>query len=60
MFFGGTWQIRTAVHGFADRYLATRSRYPLQFPNAKVMTFLPIYQKKSIIFFTLTKNRLKQ
>ena len=24
---GGTWQIRTAVNGFADRYLATRSRY---------------------------------
>ena len=23
----GTQQIRTAVHGFADRYLATRSGY---------------------------------
>ena len=27
--FGGTQQIRTAVHGFADRYLATRSGYHL-------------------------------
>jgi hypothetical protein len=25
----GTWRIRTAVNGFADRYLATRSRYPI-------------------------------
>ena len=26
---GGTQQIRTAVHGFADRYLATRSGYQI-------------------------------
>ncbi len=25
--FGGAWQIRTAVDGFADRYLASRSRH---------------------------------
>ncbi len=26
---GGTWRTRTAVLGFADRYLAARSRYHL-------------------------------
>lgn len=28
--FGGTWRTRTAVLGFADRYLAARSRYHLR------------------------------
>ena|GEM_PF-1317591 len=32
----GTWQSRTALHGFADRYLTDRPRYPFVKCDAKV------------------------
>ena len=56
----GAWQIRTAVDGFADRYLASRSRHHffittsiLPFCGAKVHTFFLNYKHKP---FFLQKN----
>ena len=45
----GTQQIRTAVHGFADRYLATRSGY-LVLTSAKIRTIFET-AKRLVDFF---------
>lgn len=42
--FGGLFQIRTGVNGFADRYLTTRPRDPL------------LSGSKNTIFFEITSS----
>ena len=52
-FSGGTWRIRTAVPGFADRSLTARARYHFFKSAAKVLLFSDMtkyfVQKKQII-----------
>lgn len=50
--FGGLFQIRTGVNGFADRCLATRPRDPL-FSCRKNTFFFNIYNRFSPIFIFL-------
>lgn len=57
-FFGGLFRIRTGVDGFADRYLATRSRdhFLMLICECKGTTFFRIYQ----IFFYFIRKLLHQ
>ena len=54
--FGGAQQIRTAVDGFADRYLTTRSGHHFCFANAKVQYFFYIatFSLKNFLICTET------
>ena len=46
---GGQWRIRTAVHGFADRCLATR-------PTDQSFIFIKLVGKDSKIIFQLARK----
>ena len=48
--FGGTWRIRTAVPGFADRSLTARARYHNFQIGCKGTAFFLICQIKSDFF----------
>ena len=57
----GTQQIRTAVHGFADRYLATRSGYPVLFNRCKDKAFFPFDQTfRQIFSFSAVKGAVQR
>ena len=54
MLCGGTWRIRTAVHGFADRWLSHSSKVPIFFKNA----FFLNCDAKVALFFELPNHFL--
>ena len=52
-FFRGAWRIRTAVHGFADRWLSHSSKAPFFLCDAKVQCYLQSTKCCSIFFIFL-------